>query len=57
MIFWRKKRIGSVDTELFVEATIINVSFLRGRKKSSLFKLSFGFYVGKEPWNFKIRSS
>ncbi|EKS01068.1 hypothetical protein LEP1GSC125_3811 [Leptospira mayottensis 200901122] len=38
-----------MDTELFVEATIINVSFLRWQKKSSLFKLSLGFYVGKEP--------
>ncbi|EQA61637.1 hypothetical protein LEP1GSC062_2914 [Leptospira alexanderi serovar Manhao 3 str. L 60] len=56
MIFWRKERIGSADTELFVEATIINVSFLKRRKKSSLFKLSLGFYVGKEPWNFKILS-
>ncbi|EMO64445.1 putative 4-hydroxybenzoate polyprenyltransferase [Leptospira borgpetersenii serovar Pomona str. 200901868] len=29
---------------------------LKRRKKSSLFKLSLGFYVGKEPWNFKILS-
>ncbi|EJO70592.1 hypothetical protein LEP1GSC127_3528 [Leptospira kirschneri str. 200801925] len=46
-----------VDRERFVKAAVIDVSFFKGRKKSSLFRLSFRFYAGKELWNFKGHES
>ncbi|ASP43041.1 hypothetical protein AMR47_11275 [Leptospira interrogans] len=46
-----------VDTEGFVKTTVIDVSFFKGQKKSSLFRLSFQFYARKEFWNFKGHES